>query len=102
MLCLPMPDGAVAGGYFMTGNTLHEFCKTDSPVVLGFVMGVSDLHTLYETSMDSKVSVCFPQGVTGRQEVDVACKYLADNPDVRNQAASGLAIVAFSHAWPCS
>jgi Rap1a immunity proteins len=44
---------------------------------------------------------CPPETITAGQAVDVATKFLRDNPAVRDAAASGLVAKAMYEAWPC-
>jgi hypothetical protein len=44
---------------------------------------------------------CLPSTVTTQQLVDVAVKYMQQNPQHRNEYAADIFQVSWAAAWPC-
>jgi hypothetical protein len=81
---------------FVDGNKLKEYLSNTgsaSDYAMGFIIGVADSH--------SDTLVCPPIGVTVGQMVDVARKYLNENPDKLHYAAYTNVAIALMHAFPC-
>lgn len=93
---------------FYSGNQLYEWGKAlertranrhagsdieDANMYYGFVSGVFD---------SASGAVFFPKpGTSIAQISDIVLKYLKENPELRNDNASDLAMDAFSSAFPC-
>jgi len=65
-----------------------------------YVAGVFDSHRAF-VNRGVPPSICMPRDVTVGQTADVACKYLADNPQGRHLLAASLFITALEAAFPC-
>ncbi len=89
-----------------SGNRLKEYCNDPPHTILtgfcgGYIMAVA--HVLASDEITGW-SACIPQGreVTNRRLIDVAKKFLNDNPELRHLAAQSLVAMALSKAFPCS
>mgnify|MGYP003650305081 CR=1 FL=1 len=81
------------------GNKLLEACEQDDEtfgdgVCFGYVFGVFDVM--------QGVTVCEPEGVTGKQIVSIVRKYLKENPENLHYEAAILVTHALDHYFPCS
>ena len=89
---------------FMGGNELFSICSDKNVASLGqcygYIAGVVDEFETFRAFRNTKP--CLPEGVTGKQFVDVVMKYLTDNPAIRNLSASSNVTVAVSDAWGCN
>jgi hypothetical protein len=78
---------------------------TDSPVdaaqCVGFVQGVTDGYATAISLYTGIAIYCEPPGVTLQQRVLITEKYLNSHPEVINQEASSLVLVAMREAFPC-
>jgi hypothetical protein len=92
---------AQATGAFFEGNELHKLCTSNRSSAVGYILGVSDAHDLFVERGGVSASICMPEGIQRGQAVDVACKYLADNPQDRHLQGASLVIFAFEAAFPC-
>lgn len=106
----------------LSGNQLHEFCTTDTPVIQmacqsyivaswhGILAGAflvlnkvspeestSDLNN----AVNELLGVCVSESVIPVQIVDVVKKYLVENPANRNFSARMIVYVALAQAFPC-
>lgn len=86
---------SVPASAFLAGNRLLSNYQ-DPEVKLsaaGYILGVHD-------TLDG-IFFCSPDNATPVQIVDVAIKYLKDNPAKRNKASNLLVVDALKDAWPC-
>lgn len=96
MLAVPAQAG------FITGNRLHGVCTAQNAEIrmlaMGYAIGVFD-----SLKSSSKISAffCAPDEITTDQVRDVACAYVAKNPESRHKDASLLVFGALVEAWPC-
>ncbi|AQS42054.1 MAG: Hypothetical protein BHV28_13710 [Candidatus Tokpelaia hoelldobleri] len=96
-----------AGGYYLDGNRLHQYCQTEQGYVVGYTTGVVDallLLTWYTEATEQKSSyqLCYPSNVLNTQLSDVVCKGLKDNPKDRHSPANILVYLYLSAAFPCT
>jgi hypothetical protein len=97
-----------ANAYFKVGNDVYLLCQSNDPeaktVGLAYTWGVFDadetLHKLNWTK-ENHPRICLSEGVTGGQMFDVVCKWLSENPKLRNKPAGLLVRGALADAWPC-
>lgn len=83
-----------------TGNEFLANCKEGTNAYsycLGLVRGIYRGFTIAHN--ESKVTENFPDATSG-QLLDVAIKYMTDNPNSRHISADVLIILAFVTAWP--
>ena len=66
-----------------------------------YVVGVSDMILDFPAISGIKPTVCYPNGVTAGQIVDVAVQYLASHPQERHYTASSTVLRALRQAFPC-
>lgn len=91
------------------GNKLYQACTDDSTLLIhGYVLGVIDTISSPRMAWDkdgevaiTAVDVCFPEGVTVKQTVDLTCQYISDNPSFRHQDGDILVHSALYSAWSC-
>lgn len=90
---------------FVSGNDLHGWCqsqsKVDQGICTGFVVGVIDMISSGKQGRGLKVDVCFPASITIAQAMDVATKWLTNNPQHRHFVASDLVKASMEEAFPC-
>lgn len=95
----------VQAGSFQDGNALLQLCDKNSPILYGYVMGVTDYQALYFVDSDGNPMipgyVCLPDRITSRQAVDVTCNYLRSHPANRQMDGANLVWLALQQAWPC-
>ena len=78
---------------------MFESCELDDAsfedgVCYGYVFGVFD--------SNPGDLICAPNGVTGRQLVDIVRKFFKENPEIRHDEAAVLVTVALAEAFPCN
>jgi hypothetical protein len=96
MVVLTMAGTAV-GGYYETGNALHESCSNNKyGFCLGYAAGIADAAAFYPQPF-----ICIPNEVQLGQVRDVIAAYLAEHPETRHEPAYFLANQALRAAWPC-
>lgn len=86
---------AAERGYY-TGEELYRRGK-DS-------FAVAYITAVYDSDITAKLegaSYCVPSGVKNGQLLDVAWKYLEEQPAKRHLSAAYLARLSFRAAWPC-
>lgn len=96
-LLMLLSTHAFAQGQFKTGNELKQQCfsknNMDEMFCMGYIIGVADSNAL---------SICSPVGrATQGQFVDIAKKYLNDNPAQLHRDADSLVLVALKQSFPC-
>ncbi|MBB4345186.1 Rap1a/Tai family immunity protein [Rhizobium leguminosarum] len=109
---------------FNDGNRLLELCKTNEPMVAGYITGALDRQLTdaqislkkrdaehvskerwdaYQDNLDATFThICSPEGVVMKQFVDVFCNYLQAHPEKRQMEGSVLVPESMVAAWPCS
>lgn len=88
----------------LTGNDLQQICTNDSGVgrntcsayIIGVVDTVSTVEALKQITL-----VCFPEGATNKQHIDIAKRYLEQHPEERHYSASFLVLLSWALAYPC-
>lgn len=98
LLALPLVAHS-QGRNFETGNGLKADCTKGTAVgtsyCMGYIVGVADSNSYL---------ICAPggsRGVTVGQFVDIAMKYLNDNPAELHKDADVLVLNALQQAFPC-
>ncbi|MBE0582059.1 Rap1a/Tai family immunity protein [Devosia sp.] len=92
-----------AAGWFHDGNELLEQCDGAPSLAEAYVMGIAD-GTQYggENAENYRgYRYCSPQGATSRQYRDLACTYVEDHPERRQEPGATLIMEALFSAWPC-
>lgn len=107
----------------LTGNTILASCKSSDETRLGFCYGYyigliegmrwgvsitaikagitedsSGLNEFSEVILGYCVDA---QGIEHGQMIDVANKYLEENPETRHESARTIALIAWNEAFPC-
>jgi hypothetical protein len=97
-------SGGGARAAFDDGNSLLSKCSgTDyysEGICDGYIRGVADA---FEAAANffKPFKSCVPNGITQKQLVDVAVKFLKDNPQERHTSSAAQVFVAMNKAWPC-
>lgn len=92
-----------AAGWFHDGNELLEQCHGAPSLAEAYVMGIAD-GTQYAGERAESYRgyrYCSPQGATSRQYRDLACTYIQDHPERRQEPGATLIMEALFSAWPC-
>ncbi|HKG84183.1 MAG TPA: Rap1a/Tai family immunity protein [Beijerinckiaceae bacterium] len=85
---------------FVDGNDLHKLCISNSHGAIIYILGVSDAHDFF-VARGVSARICPPERFQRGQVADVACKYLADNPQDRHLSAASLVIFDLEGDFPC-
>jgi hypothetical protein len=84
---------------YLTGNMLFDYCQSNDRssqgLCVGYIVGVSDM-------LSEEHLVCPAQNAPIGQIRDIVIKYLVNNPESRQYAASYLAMSALRTVFPCS
>ena len=104
--------GAPAAADPVEGNTLYSLCEAPAdasppPVCVAYIIGTFEGFVLgrYIMSLpnpDSVLNPCIPDSADNRQILDVATKYLAENPAERHNSARFLIMQSLTEAFPCN
>jgi len=112
-LFVASPVMAELGIYFTDGNSLQKNCiETEkettinnalpSGLCLGYIRGVSDLHSTLSRNLLPKPLFCSPKNATAGQLVKIVIKFLNEHPEIMlHEPASGLVLCALIEAFPC-
>ena len=110
---------AQAGGNFVDGNSLSEWCASwhwpldrdldledlkdahPSGKCAGYILGVVDLDITLGQVTGKKSNVCV-QNVQGSQLVDVVKFYLRGHPEERHFPAASSVVIALAEKFPCN
>lgn len=92
-----------------TGNEVHEICsKSDNTSklrILHIFLGLEEMRFYYEDmimkDIKSDLKACISDRVIGQQKLDVYCKFIDENPRMRELPAGLLYAWAMRDAWPC-
>jgi hypothetical protein len=115
---LLLPSSALAEN---DGNKLFRFCEESPPLAMAYVQGVVDTDSdhldaiIAQQIRGGKISVddlkplyrnagnmiCVPKNATLGQARDVVCKFLKDQPAIRQKTAPQLVRQALEAAFPC-
>jgi hypothetical protein len=82
----------------LNGNNLLESCEaegTGAAMCQGYIVGTSDAFSVGKL-------VCVPEGVDGRQEVDIVKLWLRTHPEKRHLQAIALVATALKETFPCN
>jgi len=88
-------------GYFISGNDLKGYCDKGSHSCGGYILGVVDMISFEAEKPGSVRQICLPEGVAATQLVDIAKRYLEDNPDKRHWSAPILVWNAMAAHFYC-
>jgi hypothetical protein len=98
-------QGQPKGFSFADGNKLLQFCQSeDSADVMwcaGYISAAASASQSDWVLKNSSLKVCLPSGVTLKQLIDMAVKYLKDNPEKRHYDAFHLVVASWS-SFACS
>ncbi len=70
-------------------------------VCIGFIDGWLQLAMMLKPPLVNEELFCPPKGVTNKQVIDIAVKYMNDHPEKLHQSASQILYDAVSDAFPC-
>lgn len=88
---------------YFSGNSIFEsICKgTDRATCAVFAAGVYDGDSMARAQTRTPQMACPSPGATPFQLGDIVTKWLRDNPQGRDNAASFVVMTALSEAFPC-
>jgi len=85
---------------FKSANQLYTDCTStsqfDQGSCWGYIVAAADI-----ANGLTDIDVCLPPGVTTQEVVDVAKKYLSDNPAERRYSAHSTVIASLRKAYAC-
>jgi hypothetical protein len=88
-----------------SGNDLYASCKSsdvfDRTLCYGFVSGVVSGVQADRAIAAKPQAWCSREGVTNRQIIDIAVKFMEDDPSIRDQDAAAIVMFAMVGAFPC-
>ena len=89
---------------FISGNQLLQMCQSasdfDKATCVGYVTGFADSASKVSAT-DNTCVFQTEKGVTQKQVVDIAVKYLVDHPEERHWLAATPLMAAMKQAFPC-
>ena len=77
-----------------TGEQLHEMYSESYPMFAGYVSGVVD-------GLYAQNRLCMPVWSNYGQASEVAARYLAEHPELRQNPAHTLVSQVLLRTWPC-
>ncbi len=100
---LLLAQSASSQGY-MSGVLLHKLCTSSAPkdkdTCHAYILGVIDTVVAEEKELKRNL-VCMPPALDAQKAVDVAIRYLQQNPAERPYVAATTVSVALFEAYPC-
>ncbi|WP_438669107.1 Rap1a/Tai family immunity protein [Pseudogemmobacter sonorensis] len=87
--------------HFVDGNALWKLCQEYPSHAEHYVSGAVD--AIIDTSLiySAPGQFCMRANLSSTQVKDVACKFLAEHPQVRDAAAAKLVHAAINISFPC-
>lgn len=105
ILTLSVLMAATFSASALTGNDLHDFCKSESTsactgIISGTVRGFELAEGVHANQI--KPVLCVPSTVRNSQLIDIVKNYLQANPSERHNDLHGIVIIAVMDAFPCN
>lgn len=96
LIIATMAVGPASAG-FVTGNQLLDDCRRPARMfAMGYVSGLADM---LQTIVPEKM--CIPEEASIGQAVDIVCKHVEDNPQLRHGPADYLTFSALYKVFAC-
>ncbi|MEA3033544.1 MAG: Rap1a immunity protein [Sphingomonadales bacterium] len=86
----------------VTGKALAALCDADRNACIGYVVGAVDAFVATQIMHRGPVTFCLPAGVTNQQLAEVALVAIRSRPDLQDNNAATVVIVALVAAYPCT
>ncbi|MBV9930586.1 MAG: hypothetical protein JO013_06555 [Alphaproteobacteria bacterium] len=86
----------------VTGRALAELCNTDSGACMGYVVGAVDAFVATQLTRGNPVYFCIPPTVTNRQLTETTLAVLRAHPELANDNAGTVVVVALTAAYRCA
>jgi hypothetical protein len=86
----------------VTGKALAALCDADRNACIGYVVGAVDAFVATQIMHRGPVTFCLPAGVTNQQLAEVAVRAIRSRPDLGDNNAATIVIVALVAAYPCT
>jgi hypothetical protein len=86
----------------VTGRALAGVCDADRGACLGYVVGAVDAFVATQVTRGGPVPFCLPQGVTNQQLAETAMAALRARPDLADNNAATIVVVALTAAYRCA
>ncbi|MEA2998170.1 MAG: Rap1a immunity protein [Sphingomonadales bacterium] len=86
----------------VTGRALAALCNTDRNACIGYVVGSVDAFVATQIMHRGPVTFCLPAGVTNQQLAEAALAAIRSRPDLLDNNAATIVIVALVAAYPCA
>jgi hypothetical protein len=86
----------------VTGKALAGLCDADRNACIGYVVGAVDAFVATQIMHRGPVTFCLPPGVTNQQLAEVALGAIRSRPDLQDNNAATVVIVALVAAYPCT
>jgi hypothetical protein len=86
----------------VTGKALAALCDADRNACIGYVVGAVDAFVATQVMHRGPVTFCLPAGVTNQQLAEVALIAIRSRPDLQDNNAATVVIVALVAAYPCT
>jgi hypothetical protein len=86
----------------VTGKALAALCDADRNACIGYVVGAVDAFVATQIMHRGPVTFCLPAGVTNQQLAEAAVRAVRSRPDLGDNNAATIVIVALVAAYPCT
>src|SRR4051812_27324514 len=96
------PVGSAPMPTRVTGKALAALCDADRNACIGYVVGAVDAFVATQIMHRGPVTFCPPAGVTNQQLAEVALAAIRSRPDLGDNNAATVVIVALVAAYPCT
>lgn len=96
------PQEVIAQSDMHSGNAMLGFCQATDSFFLGLCLGRLDGYLSgQEAVLGATKVICRPDVTANSQTRDIFLAELRDHPERRHARWEVLALIAYSHAWPC-
>jgi hypothetical protein len=99
---LAAPVGAAPMPTRVTGKALAALCDADRNACIGYVVGSVDAFVATQIMHRGPINFCLPASVTNQQLAEVALAAIRSRPDLSDNNAATVVIVALVAAYPCT
>ena len=86
----------------VTGRALAALCDADRNACIGYVVGAVDAFVATQIMHRGPVTFCLPAGITNQQLAEAAVRAIRSRPDLADNNAATIVIVALVAAYPCA
>jgi|GEM_PF-4707278 len=86
----------------VTGRAFAALCGTDQGACIGYVVGAVDAFVATQLIRGNPVNFCIPGGVTNQQLAETTLAALRGHPELGQDNAATIVIVALTAAYRCA